>query len=284
MTEPVILSISSQVVYGHVGNCATVPALQALGFEVLALPTVLLAHHPGHGAPQGRVLPVDEVAALLDGIDAVGALARADGVLTGYLGLPGTATVAADAVTRLRRHNPGALYLCDPVIGDNGRVYVRDGVEQAIRELLLPLADVLTPNHFELERLSGHPVSTLDQVVHAARVLLASGPKVVVVTSVQHDRVGADEVETLAVSADAVWAAASPRLVRVPNGGGDLLAALLLGRLALGSSLPDALGHAVSAVYGVLSASVGEPELRLVAGRHQLSAPPAITLRALSVS
>ena len=79
MTDPVIVSISSQVVYGHVGNCAAVPALQALGFEVLALPTVLLAHHPGHRPPRGRVLPVDEISALLDGIEEVGALARSCG-------------------------------------------------------------------------------------------------------------------------------------------------------------------------------------------------------------
>ena len=128
LTDPVIVSLSSQVVYGHVGNCAAVPALQALGFEVLALPTVLLAHHPGHRLPRGRMFPVEEVAALLEGIDEVGALATACAVLTGYLGLPGTAAVAADAVGRLRRHKPEALYLCDPVIGDNGRVYVRDGV------------------------------------------------------------------------------------------------------------------------------------------------------------
>ena len=278
-TDPVVVSLSSQVVYGHVGNCAAVPALQALGFEVLALPTVLLAHHPGHRPPRGRMCAVEEVAALLEGIDEVGALARACGMLTGYLGLPGTASVAADAVTRLRRYKPAALYLCDPVIGDNGRVYVRDGVEQAIRAQLLPLADVLTPNHFELERLSGQTVSTLEQAIGAARSLIGLGPDVVVVTSLQHGQADANQVETLAVTADAVWVAASPRLARVPNGGGDLLAALLLGRLASGHSLPDALGHAVSAVFVVLSASEAEPELRLVAGRSQLLAPPSLAVR-----
>lgn len=281
-TDPVLVTLSSQVVYGHVGNCAAVPALQALGFEVLAIPTVLLAHHPGHRPPKGRMFPVDEVAALLEGIDEVGALAAARGLLTGYLGLPGTATVAADAVVRLRRYRPQALYLCDPVIGDNGRVYVRDGVEQAIRDQLLPLADVVTPNHFELERLSGRPVSTLGQVVGAARELLARGPKVVVVTSVQHQRVPSDQVETLAVTPDAVWVVDSPRLGRVPHGGGDLLAALLLGQLALGAALPDALARAVSAVFEVLRASEGRQELRLVAGIGRLAAPPRLPVRRLA--
>ena len=281
MTDPVIVTLSSQVVYGHVGNCAAVPALQALGFEVLAIPTVLLAHHPGHRPPRGRVLPVDEVAALLEGIDEVGALASARGLLTGYLGLPGNATVAADAVARLRRHNPHALYLCDPVIGDNGRTYVREGVEDAIRTQLLPLADVLTPNHFELERLSGGALSTRDQAIRAARSLIARGPSVVVVTSLQHTQGQVDQVDTLAVTADAVWSVSSPRLERVPNGGGDLLAAMLLGQLSLGKPLPEALALAVSAVHVVLEASQREPELRLVAGCRGLSVPPALAVRRL---
>ena len=282
MPDPVVVSISSQVVYGHVGNCAAVPALQALGYEVLAIPTVLLAHHPGHGAPKGRVLPSEDVAGLLDGVEQVGALAKACALLTGYLGLPATAKVAADAATRLRRHKPNALYLCDPVIGDNGRVYVRDGVEQAIREQLLPLADVITPNHFELERLCRRPVTTLAQAIGAARSLLALGPKTVVVTSLKHEQAEAQQIETLAVTADGAWIAATPRLDKVPNGGGDLLAALLLGHLALGTTLPDALAQAVSAVHGVLVASAGEPELRLVAERRHLLAPPFLQVRGLN--
>ena len=281
MTDPVVVTLSSQVVYGHVGNCAAVPALQALGFEVLAIPTVLLAHHPGHRPPRGRALPVDDVAALLDGIDEVGALGRACGLLTGYLGLPGIATVAADAVGRLRRHNPQALYLCDPVIGDNGRVYVREGVEQAILGSLLPLADVVTPNHFELERLSGSTVTTLAQALHAARGLIVRGPRVVVITSLQHDQAAANQLDTLAVTADAAWVVTTARLERVPNGGGDLLAAILLGQLALGKALPEALALAVSAVHVVLHASQGEPELRLVAGSRQLPSPPPLAVRRL---
>jgi len=282
MPAPVVVSLSSQVVYGHVGNCATVPALQALGCDVLAIPTVLLAHHPGHGPPKGRVLPAGEVADLLAGIDDAGALRSAGALLTGYLGLADTAAVAVDAVQRLRRHVPGALYLCDPVIGDNGRVYVRDGVEQAIRERLLPLADVLTPNHFEFERLAGATITTLDQAIDAARGLLRRGPKIVVVTTLQHAAVAPDQLDTLAVTADAAWTATCPRLPAVPNGSGDLLAALLLGRLLLGASLPDALAHAASAVQQVLVASVGALEMRLVACRHHLRRPPPLQLRRVS--
>ena len=281
MPDPIVVTISSQVAYGHVGNSATVPALQSLGFEVLAIPTVLLAHHPGHGPAKGRMLPADELADLVQGIDAIGVLAKACGVLSGYLGLPGSAAVVADAVTRLRHAKPDALYLCDPVIGDNGRVYVRDGVEHAIRSQLLPLADVVTPNQFELERLAGCSVRTLEQAVAAARSLMPLGPKVVVVTTLQHDGSAPDQVQALAVGAEQVWLATAARLQRVQNGAGDLLAALLLGHLALGQALPDAFGRAVSAVQAVLAQSAGEPEMRLSAARHHLQAPPDLVVQRL---
>lgn len=281
MPDPVILSISSQVAYGHVGNAAAVPALQALGCEVLAVPTVLLAHHPGHGPPRGRAIPAAEVAELIEGLETVGALAGTAGMLTGYLGLPETAAVAAQALARLRRHNPAALYLCDPVIGDGGRIYVREGVEAAISECLLPLADVITPNHFELERLSGRPAETLEQAIGAARDLIALGPKLVVVTSLRHAGLAADRVETLAVTAREAWIAATPRLDSVPQGSGDLLAALLLGHLTLGAAVPNALARAVSAVHLVLMASRGRPEMRLVAERNRLLAPPPLATRSI---
>lgn len=284
MPDPVILSISSQVAYGHVGNAAVVPGLQALGCEVLAVPTVMLAHHPGHGPPKGRAVPAEEVAALVEGLDDVGALAQASGVLTGYLGLPETAAVAADALARLRNHNPRALYLCDPVIGDGGRVYVREGVEAAIRDRLLPLADAITPNHFELERLSGRAVTGEVEAVAAARALIARGPRIVFVTSFRRDAAPAASVETLAVTADGAWIAATPRLDKVPQGSGDLLAALLLGHLVLGLAVPNALARAVSAVQVVLAASAGLPEMRLVAERNRMLAPPPLAVRSIGVS
>ncbi|MCY7305014.1 MAG: pyridoxal kinase [Rhodoferax sp.] len=283
MPLPTILSISSQVVYGHVGNAAIVPALHALGFEVLAIPTVLLAHHPGHGPPQGRVTPATEVAALVDGLEQVGALADARAALTGYLGLAQTAEVAADAVLRLRRLNPGALYLCDPVIGDNGKVYVREGVEDAIRERLLRLADIVTPNHFELERLSGQSVRTLAQALAAARYLLALGPKTVVVTSLEHDQLEAGEIATLVVTATAAWICITTRILKVPRGSGDLVAALLLGQILRGRTAVEALALAVSAVQVVLAASVGQPEMRLVDRLGDLAAPPALLVHAVGM-
>ena len=281
MRTPTILSISSQVVYGHVGNSAIVPALQALGCEVLALPTVLLAHHPGHGPPKGRSTPGEELASLLDGLDQVGALAGASAMLSGYLGRAENALVAADAIVRLRKYRAGALYLCDPVIGDDGRVYVSEGVEDAIRTHLVPLANVLTPNHFELERLSGQRVTTLEQALAAARALLDLGPRVVVVTSLQHAQLAEGQIATLAVTAHGAWIATTPRLQGVPRGSGDLVAGLLLGRLVQGASVVQALALAASAVHEVLAASTGEAEMRLIEQRAVLLAPPSLAVRQL---
>ncbi len=284
MPDPVILSISSQVAYGHVGNAASVPGLQALGFEVMAVPTVLLAHHPGHGPPKGRAIPAEEVSALVEGLDSLGRLGGAAGMLSGYLGLPGTAAVVADAARRLKRASPGAIYLCDPVIGDGGRIYVRDGVEEAIVNDLLPLADIVTPNHFELERLAGRTVRNEAEAVAAARSLMRRGPRAVVITSFCRRDGPAGVVETLAVSGEGAWIAATPRLDPVPQGSGDLLAALFLGQMVLGAAVPNALARAVSAVHAVLAASVGEPEMRLVAERHRLLAPPPLACRSIGVS
>lgn len=276
-----ILSISSQVVYGHVGNAAIVPALQALGCEVLALPTVLLAHHPGHGVPKGRSTPCEELASLLDGLEQVGALASASAMLSGYLGRAENAAVAADAIRRLRLHRPAALYLCDPVIGDDGRVYVGAGVEDAIRTQLVPLADVVTPNHFELERLTGRSVATLAQALAAAHALLDLGPRIVVVTSLRHDRLPDDRIATLAVTAQGAWIVTTARLTRVPRGSGDLLASLMLGRLVQGATVPQALAMAASAVYEVLAASTALPEMCLVEQRASLLAPPPLPVQGL---
>jgi len=279
MPDPVILSISSQVAYGHVGNAAIQPALNALGFEVLAVPTVLLAHHPGHGPPAGRALEPAETAALVAGLDQVGALAPLVGLLSGYLGHPGTTESVADAVRRARAANPRALYLCDPVLGDAGRVYVQEGVEAGMRERLLPFADAITPNHFELERLCGAAVVTLDAAIAAARALIARGPKLVFVTSLKREGAEDHAVETLAVTTEAAWLAATPRIEPVPQGSGDLLAGLLLGHLAHGAAPPNALARAVSAVDVVLQASRGLKEMRLVASLAQLRAPPPLTVR-----
>jgi pyridoxine kinase len=151
-----ILSIQSHVAYGHVGNAAVTLPLQRLGREVWAVPTVVFAAHAGYGPPQGAVLPASTVGEIVRGIEARGVFPRCKAVLSGYLGDADLGSVVLDAVARVRSANPDALYCCDPVMGDTAPgVYVRDGIPEFLATQAVPVADIATPNVFELEMLAG---------------------------------------------------------------------------------------------------------------------------------
>ena len=276
-----ILSIQSSVVYGRVGNRAAVPVLERLAHDVWPVDTVAFSNHPAHGAFRGRVVPATEIAALIEGLAARGVLGRCDAVLSGYLGDPATAAVVADTVARVRAAKDDALYCCDPVIGEVGRgVYVRAGIPEAFRDCLVPLADVVTPNPFELELLTGIAPTTLDAARAAARTLLGPGggegpgPRLVVATGLQPAE-APGELAVLAVTRDAVWLIRHPqRAVRV-WGTGDAFAALFLGNY-LGRRDPRAaLEHAVAALDDVLAVAEAEgaDELPLVAAQDALVRP-----------
>ena len=161
-----ILSIQSQVAYGHVGNSAAVLPLQRLGFDVFPLNTVQLAHHPGYGVWRGHTLRPEQLLEILAGLEERGVLARCVAVLSGYLGDAGVAEVVVRAVAAVRAAHAGAPYFCDPVIGDDEPgVFVGAGVPEAIRERLVPLADIVVPNGFELAHLTGRPIETLDDAL-----------------------------------------------------------------------------------------------------------------------
>lgn len=262
-----ILSLQSAVAYGHVGNSAAVFPLQRLGIEVWPVDTVQFSNHPGYGAFAGQVHPPAHVRSVLDGLAAAGVLDECDGVLTGYLGDAASGEAAIAAIARVKAANPAALYLCDPVMGDDGSgLYVRPGIPAVMAGPLLAAADIVTPNRFELEVLAGP-----GEPVAAARRLLARGPRLVVVTSLGTG----DEITCLAVTTEAAWAVATPRLGLAVNGAGDCLAALLLAHLLHGLGPAEALSRAVSGLFGVLEATValGRRELALVAAQEELVAP-----------
>ena len=267
-----ILAVTSHVVYGHVGAQASVLPLQRAGHEVWHLPTVVFSHHPAHGHQTGEALGGALVEALLAGLEAAGFLAQAEVVLSGYLGTPDTATVLAAALDKLKRQNAQTIYCCDPVLGDGGRVYVADGLIAAIRDQLLPRADIVTPNRFELGLLAGAPVDTLARVIEAAQGLVAAGAGIVVCTSAE---VTAEKVVTLALSAAGAWSTETPALEKVPHGTGDLLSALYLAHYLETRDPAVALGAAVAGVDAAIGASLaaGAPELDLVAAQDQLLEP-----------
>ena len=146
-----ILSIQSHVAYGHVGNAAAVFPLQRMGHEVWPIHTVQFSNHTGYGAWRGQVFDAGLIADCVLGLEERGALARCDGVLSGYMGSADTGVAILDAVARVRAAHPSALYCCDPVMGDVGRgMFVRPGIPEFLRDRVVPMADVATPNHFEL--------------------------------------------------------------------------------------------------------------------------------------
>ena len=273
-----VISIQSHVAYGHVGNAAAVFVLQRLGIEVWPVHTVQFSNHTGYSDWQGEVFSAAHIASLIDGLAARGALARCDALLTGYVGDPALGAVIVEATARLRAANPRAIYACDPVMGDHGKgLFVREGVPAFMAEEAMPAADILTPNLFELEILSGARPRSLQEVRDAAAALLPRGPKVVLVTSLSAQGNAAGEMEMLAVTAEGAWRVASPRLPiePPPNGAGDAVAALFLGFYLKSRSVPQALRAAASAIFEILQTTLdaGEKELQIVAAQDRLEAP-----------
>ena len=259
-----MLSIQSSVVYGHVGNSVAVFALQRLGHEVWALPTTLLAHHTGYGSRRGAMVDPTLLRELVSGLVDLGVLGSVDAVLVGYLGAVEPIEIVGEVVRRVRQANPHATVCLDPVLGDIDRgFYVPPGVAESVRDQLVPTADVLTPNVFELAALTGRTAEAMadpDAVTAAADELRACGPGIVLVTSVP----AGDEVGLLACSPAGRFRVVTPRLPRSFEGAGDLTAALFLGTLSAG--VPAALARTASSVHAVLAATSrsGQRELRVI--------------------
>ena len=269
-----ILSIQSAVAYGHVGNSAAVFPLQRLGFEVWPVNTVLFSNHTGYGAWRGRVVGLDWVEEIIEGIAERGAIPRTRAVLSGYLGDPSLGEAVLRVVARVRAERPDMLYACDPVMGDEGRgFFVRPGIPEFFRDHAVPAADIVTPNQFELAWLAGRPVTGVDEALAAAAAVRATGPQIVVCTSLGLD--DPDELGILAHSADASWLCCTPRLPITLNGTGDAFTALFLGSWLKTGRLDATLEHAVAAMYALVDATyaTGSRELELIAAQDQLLTP-----------
>jgi pyridoxine kinase len=281
-----VISIQSQVAFGHVGNSAAVFPMQMHGIDVIAVPTTLLSNRPGYATIRGRVLDAPLVADLLLGIEERGAVDSCKMILSGYLGSPEIAAVVADFVARARARNPTLLYCCDPVLGDRDRgLFVQADIPPLVRDRLCPLADLITPNHFEFEWLCGTKATTTGQVIAQAQALLARGPSTIVVTSAELADTPDGEIETLAIERSRAWRVRTPKLPISPSGTGDLFAALLVAARVGRSNTPDALGHAASAIFAVLerTAARGTEEMRIVESAELLAHPTrrfdAVTVR-----
>ena len=268
-----VLVITSQVVRGAVGGRPSVFALERLGFPVWFLPTVLLPWQPEQGIGHREVPSDASFAALAGNIAGADTLANVSAVISGYLGSPGQADEVARLVGAVRKANPDMLYLCDPVIGDQSGLYVPEGTATAIRDRLLPLADVATPNLFELEWMTGDRLESEAQAIAAARAL---GPARVLVTSSPALR--RNSVANLLVTARGAIAAEHGLVPDAPKGTGDLIAALLTANLLAGLDDETALKRAAASVFELVARSVkhGARDLLIAAEQAALVNPMAL--------
>lgn len=267
-----VITVQSQLVYGHAGNSAAVPPLRALGLRVAEVPTTLLSNAPFYSTLRGRMLPADWLAELLQGASERGLPQRARALVSGYFGTVDNGQVFAQWARRVLADNRQLEYWLDPVIGDTHTgPYVEPALEAVFREQLLPLATVVTPNAFELGRLTGRDALAQDDAIAAARELLQRGPRWVIAHSVQGEP---GQLVTLAVSADAVWRWSSEHLPVDVAGTGDVLLALAMAFVLRGEPMPMAVSRAIAGVHAALEAT-------LAAGVEEfdvLSAAPAAQL------
>ena len=271
-----ILSIQSHVVYGHVGNSAAVFALQRLGREVWPVHTVQFSSHAGYSGFRGETFSPALIGDCVAGLDALGVLGGCDGVLTGYLGRAETGAAALAALAAVRARNPDAAYACDPVIGDEGHVYVRDGVAEFFRDRAIPLATIVSPNAYELSWLTGQSVTTRAGALAALAALRAFGPRVVYATSLKLEDTPANALDMIVSTSQGAWRVRTPKLPLAVHGAGDLISALFLHEWLSSREAAGALARAAARVYAVVAATAeaGARELALVAAQDQLADPP----------
>ncbi len=274
-----ILSIQSHVAYGHVGNDAATFPLQRMGVEVWPVHTVQFSNHTGYGSWRGQVFDAGMIGEVVAGIEQRGVLGECDGVLSGYMGSAEIGLAILEALATVRRANPGAKYCCDPVIGDVGRgIFVREGIPEFIRNKAVPAANIITPNQFELDYLSGRASKTLRQTRDAVKAVHDLGPSAILVTSLLTNETPTDAIDLLASDASGCFIVRTPKLPLVVNGAGDAIAALFFARYLQEPNLAEAISSAVSAIFGVLAktAESGAREIQLVAAQDEIVKPSRV--------
>ena len=280
-----ILSIQSHVVYGYAGNTAAVFPIQRLGREVWAVNTVEFSNHTGYGSWKGKVLGGELVEELIAGLEERGALSRCEAVLSGYLGDAAVGRAVAGAVQKARSVAPNALYCCDPVMGDVGRgFYVKPDIPEMFRNELVPLADIITPNQFELEALTGIEANAVDNARRAVDLIHAKGPRIVLVTSFRGGE-SSEHIEMLASDKSGMYLITTPELPIAVGmaGSGDITASVFLSRYLETGDVKKTLELCTASIFGIIEASwqvhqesevkPGPMELRIIQAQKELDSP-----------
>jgi len=271
-----VLSIQSAVAYGHVGNSAAVFPLQRIGVEVLPVYTVNFSNHTGYGAWRGPLIAPVDVAAVIQGVEDRGVFPQIDVVLSGYQGGAGIADVIIDAVARVKAANPGAVYACDPVMGNaKSGCFVAPEIPILLRERVVPVADIITPNQFELGFLTGTEPGTIDSTLKSVEAARAMGPSTVLVTSVERPDREPDTIEMMVVDDAGAWIVQTPLLPMKANGSGDVTAALFTAHYRATGDAGLALARTASSVFDLLQNTLdsGERELQLVESQEGYANP-----------
>ncbi|MFG6277906.1 pyridoxal kinase PdxY [Microbacterium sp. 5K110] len=271
-----VLSIQSAVAYGHVGNSAAVFPLQRIGVEVLPVYTVNFSNHTGYGAWRGPLISPADVADVIAGIEERGVFGEIDVVLSGYQGGEGIADVIIDAVARVKKANPDAVYACDPVMGNaKSGCFVAPAIPELLRERVVPVADILTPNQFELGFLTGTEPGSIASTLESADLVRARGPRTVLVTSVERPDREPDTIEMMVVDDAGAWIVQTPLIPMKANGSGDVTAALFTAHYRRSGDAADALARTASSVFDLLSNTYesGSRELRLVESQEAYAHP-----------
>jgi pyridoxine kinase len=271
-----VLSIQSAVAFGHVGNSAAVFPLQRIGVEVIPVYTVNFSNHTGYGAWRGPLIAPADVAEVIAGVEDRGVFPEIDVVLSGYQGSDGIGDVILDAVARVKAANPNAVYACDPVMGNaTSGCFVAPEIPVLLRDRVVPAADIVTPNQFELGYLTETEPGSLETTLASVDALRASGPHVVLVTSVKRPDSDPETVEMLAVDDDGAWIVRTPLLPMKANGSGDVTAALFTAHFRSTGSSAEALARTVSSVFDLLTRTheSGSRELQLVESQEFYAHP-----------
>lgn len=271
-----LLSIQSAVAFGHVGNSAAVFPLQRLGVEVLPVYTVNFSNHTGYGAWRGPHIAPDDVRAVIQGVEERGVFPSLDVVLSGYLGSAGIADVVIDTVAAVKAAKPGAIYSCDPVMGNAGSgLFVAPEIPLLMRERVIPIADIITPNQFELGILTDSSPDSIESTLAAVATVRDLGPRTVLVTSVKRTDRDTHTIEMLVVDDAGAWIVQTPLLTMKTNGSGDVTAALFTAHYRSTGDAALALGRTASSVFDLLERTLlsGESELQLVESQEAYAHP-----------
>jgi pyridoxine kinase len=273
-----ILSIQSHVAFGHVGNRAAVFPLERMGYEVWPINTVQFSNHTGYSSWTGEVFTAAHIALVWSGIKERGIIGDCEAVLSGYLGAAEVGHLIVRVVDEVKAARPGALYCCDPVMGDYGsNFFVDEEISEFISGYAVRAADIVTPNQFEAEKISGSVIASIDDAKRACELIHEMGPSIVLITSFKPDDRGDSAMSMFMSSKEGFRMLTTPELPFDPplSGAGDLASALFLGRYIAEKDPVRAFELMSDSVFSVLERTFADSgrELSLIQAQEEIAHP-----------